>query len=80
MNQATRKVATGQRLEDIEMRLADRLRRQIRNLVVLSSDKGIILRGIARSYYAKQLAQEAVLECTPLPLYLNEIEVQPAGL
>lgn len=38
-------------------------------------DKGLILRGFAHTYYAKQLAQHAVMEATKLPILANEIEV-----
>jgi len=33
------------------------------------------LRGRAKTYYAKQLAQHAVMEATDLPVLANEIEV-----
>lgn len=36
---------------------------------------GLILKGHARTYYAKQLAQHAVMEATALPILVNEIEV-----
>jgi len=35
----------------------------------------LILRGRTRTYYAKQLAQQAVMEATALPIRANEIEV-----
>ena len=38
-------------------------------------DKGLILRGYAHTYYAKQLAQHWVMEATRLPILANEIEV-----
>jgi hypothetical protein len=34
-----------------------------------------VLRGRARTYYAKQLAQHAVMQATALPILRNEIEV-----
>jgi hypothetical protein len=36
---------------------------------------GVVLRGTARSFYAKQLAQHAVMNSTDLPIVRNEIEV-----
>jgi hypothetical protein len=39
-------------------------------------DDGLVLRGHARTYYAKQLAQHAVMEFTKLPIRANEIEVE----
>jgi hypothetical protein len=37
--------------------------------------EGVILRGQTHTYYAKQLAQDAVLELGGLPIVANEIEV-----
>jgi CheY-like chemotaxis protein len=39
---------------------------------------GLILRGRANSYHAKQLAQHALMSVTELPLIANEIEVADA--
>jgi hypothetical protein len=39
-------------------------------------DGGLVLRGRAHTYYAKQLAQHAVMDNHPLPILANEIEVQ----
>ena len=36
---------------------------------------GVILRGHAHTYYAKQVAQHAVMETTRLPILANQIEV-----
>jgi hypothetical protein len=36
---------------------------------------GIVIRGTARSFYAKQLAQHAVMKGIDLPIVRNEIEV-----
>jgi hypothetical protein len=38
-------------------------------------DGGVILRGHSQTYYAKQLAQQAVMEATRLRILANEIEV-----
>jgi len=37
--------------------------------------EGLVLRGRAQTYYAKQLAQHAVVEAAGLPILANEIEV-----
>jgi hypothetical protein len=39
-------------------------------------DNGLILRGQAHTYFAKQLAQHAAMEVTELPILANEIEVR----
>jgi hypothetical protein len=47
----------------------------VRHFHVLSGDKGMILRSQARTYHAKQLAQQAIMEVTAVPVAGNEIEV-----
>jgi hypothetical protein len=59
----------------IEQRLLRRLHGRVRSLKLQVSDNGLVLRGHARTYYAKQLAQHAVKEFTNLPIRANEIEV-----
>ena len=63
------------RLEELETRVQVKLCGRIRELQLLIQGCGIILRGFARSYHAKQLAQHAVMEETALPILANEIEV-----
>ena len=48
---------------------------RVSDLRLLLRDNGLVLQGRARSYYAKQLAQHAVLNATELPLLANDIEV-----
>jgi hypothetical protein len=62
-------------LDDLENRVQARLSGRIRDLRLLSHDCGIILRGFARTYHAKQLAQHVVMTETQLPILANEIEV-----
>jgi len=45
------------------------------DLRLLIQDKGLVLRGRAYTYYAKQLAQQAVMNATGLPLLANDIEI-----
>lgn len=47
------------------------------NVRLALRDNGLVLRGCARTYYAKQLAQQAVMEATVLRILANEIEVAP---
>ena len=63
------------RLDHLENRVQARLSGRVRNLRLLLHDAGIILRGLARTYHAKQLAQHAVMTETQLPILANEIEV-----
>jgi len=49
---------------------------RIRDLHVVCSDDEIILQGRSRTYHAKQLAQQAVLDMTDgFPLLTNQIVV-----
>jgi hypothetical protein len=59
----------------LEVHLRWKLQGRIRDFQILLRDCGIILRGFARTYHAKQLAQHAVMTETNLPILANEIEV-----
>jgi hypothetical protein len=48
---------------------------RVRDLRLLVRDQGLVLQGHARTYYAKQLAQHAVMETLGLAIHANEIEV-----
>ena len=61
--------------ERLEAQLQGRLSGRIHDLRVLVRDEGLVLQGHARTYYAKQLAQQAVMEASPLPIRANEIQV-----
>jgi hypothetical protein len=65
----------GPALEQLEAQLRARLVGRVRGLRLVLAGRGVILRGYARSYYAKQLAQHAVMTAIDLPLLANEIEV-----
>lgn len=60
---------------ELQDQLRQRLGGHIAGLRVLAQGNGLVLRGRAKSYYAKQVAQETLQELTPLPLLANEIEV-----
>jgi hypothetical protein len=59
----------------LESRIRCRLGGQIRDFQLVVVEKGLIMRGHAHTFYAKQLAQHAVMETTGLPILANEIEV-----
>ena len=60
---------------ELEAHIQSRLGGQVREFQLVVLDKGLILRGHAHTYYAKQLAQQGVMEATRLPILANEIEV-----
>jgi hypothetical protein len=61
--------------EQLEARVQSRLHGRVRDFRVRVRGSGLILTGYARTYYAKQLAQHAVMEATVLPIVANEIDV-----
>src|SRR5436190_13140705 len=60
-------------LDELETRVQGKLCGRIRELQLVLDDHGIVLRGFARSYHAKQLAQHAVMSETAVPILANEI-------
>ena len=68
-------LGTADGVTELEAHVQCRLGGQIREFRLVMADKGLILRGHARTYYVKQLAQHAVMEATGLPILANEIEV-----
>jgi hypothetical protein len=64
-----------EKVAQVEAHAQSRLHGRVRDLRVVVRDDGLVLRGHAHTYYAKQLAQHAVMETTRLPIQANEIEV-----
>ncbi len=62
-------------LDQLENRVQARLSGRVRDFRLHLQNSGIVLRGIANTYHAKQLAQHAVMTETELPILANEIEV-----
>jgi hypothetical protein len=62
-------------VEQLETHLQARLHGRVRDLRLLVRDHGLVLQGHAHTYYAKQLAQQAVMEASQLPIVANEIAV-----
>ena len=59
----------------IETHVQSRLHGRVRDLRLVAGEGGLILQGHAHTYYAKQLAQHAVMEATDRPIAANEILV-----
>ena len=59
----------------VEEHVRCRLSGRVCDLQVVVRNDGLVLRGHAQTYYAKQLAQHAVMEASNLPIRANEIEV-----
>jgi hypothetical protein len=58
-------------LASVQRQLAGR----VCELRLLVEENGVVIQGRAYTYYAKQLAQQAVMKATGLPLLANNIEV-----
>ena len=67
---------TDNRLAELEVHIVSRLHGRIRDFRLVLQDTGLVLRGYTRTYYAKQLAQHAVMELADLPILANDIEVR----
>jgi hypothetical protein len=67
--------ATNECLARTEEHVRRRLTGVVRDFQLVLFEQGLILRGHARNYHAKQLAQHAVMEATSLSIRCNEIEV-----
>lgn len=70
---------TNDSIDQLEAHIQLRLGGRVRDLHVNPLGKGLVLRGRARTYYVKQIAQHAVMEATDLPILANEIEVVHRG-
>lgn len=60
---------------DLEAHVQARVGGQLLDFRIVVHDDGLVLQGRARTYYAKQLAQHAVMEATGMPIRANEIVV-----
>lgn len=59
----------------LESLVQRRLGARVRNLRIIVRHDGVILQGLASTYYVKQLAQHAAMDLAELPIVANEIEV-----
>jgi hypothetical protein len=62
-------------LARVEEHVRCRLTGLLRDFQLVFRDNGLVLRGQVHTYYAKQLAQHAVMEASTLPILGNEMEV-----
>jgi hypothetical protein len=73
--QAQTDTATHETLARIEEHVRSRLAGLLRDFQLVFDDKGLVLRGHVTTYYAKQLAQHAVMAASRLPIRANELKV-----
>jgi hypothetical protein len=62
-------------VDRLEAHIQSRLNGRVRDFRLSVHGHGLILKGHAHTYYAKQLAQHAVMEATALPILANDIRV-----
>ena len=66
---------TSEEADRIAVHVMGQLAGYLRRLSIMIRHDGLILRGCVRSYYGKQLVQEAVRKVTDLPIAENAVEV-----
>ncbi len=62
-------------LSELEKLVEDRTHRRIRNLQIELDEGSVVIKGRARSYHVKQLAQHGILDVMPEVRLVNAIEV-----
>ena len=62
-------------VEEIEAKVATQIGGRVRDPRLFVQGKGLVLQGRCRTYHAKQLVLQAVLDVTELPILANEIWV-----
>ena len=82
MNLLTFEVSHSPAAEETIEQIARHVSQQLHGRVVAfrleSCGCGIVLKGRARTYHAKQVAQHAVMVATDMPIVSNAIEVKPS--
>lgn len=59
----------------LEAHVRSQLSGRIHDFGLMMREGGLVLKGLTRTYHAKQLAQHAIMEAARLPIQENEIEV-----
>lgn len=75
-NTCTPVAPTASIVAELELLIRRRTSGRIRNAQVRLLEHGLVLTGFTPNYYVKQLAQQAILESTQMPILRNEIEVE----
>jgi hypothetical protein len=68
-------VSLAEGLTELTVHLRSRLAGRVRDLGLDLRGQGLVLRGWAATYHAKQLAQHALMRLATLPIVANEIAV-----
>jgi len=62
-------------VDELEARVQSSLAGRVWGLRLMLQGNGLVLMGRTRTYYAKQLAQHAVMKTSRIPIAANAIEV-----
>jgi hypothetical protein len=62
-------------LTRLEAHVQSRLSGRVSHFRLLAHGRGLVLQGQTRTYFAKQLAQHAVMQASAVPIVANDIEV-----
>lgn len=65
-------------IAQLEAHVRSQLIGRIRHFHIIVRDEGLVLKGLASTYYAKQLAQHAVMQGSKVPILANDIMVAGA--
>lgn len=60
---------------ELERVVTSRLTGRVAGFQLILESRGLVLRGTARTFYAKQMAQHLVMELSAVPIVTNGIEV-----
>ena len=63
-------------VQRVVARLRSRIGDQIRGFQLLVHEDGLVLRGVVRTYYGKQMAQEVAMDVSGRLILANDIEVR----
>lgn len=66
---------SSEEIDRLERHVHRRLSGRLRGFRVVAFGNRLVLQGRTQTYYAKQLAQHAIMEATKIPIAANEIEV-----
>lgn len=68
---------TDEEVEYVRSQVENELIGRLRNFRLQRRSHGLVLCGHTDTYYARQLAEQAVMQATDLPILDNQIEVLP---
>ena len=62
-------------VDRVERRICEQFSRRVRNFHIQAFDDGLVLEGRTKTYFGKQMVQQAVMDATSLQILANKIVV-----